>query len=125
MIDAGQMYLFDPVLASPVPADAKGKGIATLAAVQQKPELLELLGIAAKDAKEFFHKSEIVLNCPLSGYWLHGSNCSKRILENNLLEAERCVLFVDAAKACAQRRRDCRGEATEGQGRNRHRQGQG
>jgi hypothetical protein len=59
------IYLFDPRMALPVPG-ADGEGIATLAAVQTKPELLKQLPAGYDVTPEQAQKAQLLLACPLS-----------------------------------------------------------
>jgi hypothetical protein len=59
------IYLFDPRMGLPVP-DASGAGIATLADVQAKPELLKQLAPGYDVTTEQSRKVHLLLACPLS-----------------------------------------------------------
>jgi hypothetical protein len=100
VVHNGELYLFDPVLGMPVPADTMGKGIATLAAVRERPELLKPLGISAEN----FAKCEIVLNCPLSAL-APRMKVLEELLKTKVspeeltaLFGENVSLFIDAPK---------------------------
>ena len=86
------IYLFDPVLCMAVPADARGKGVATLALVQQRPDLLEQLGISPKE----FAQSEVILNCPLTSLAPRMSILEDMLRSNQ--PDDRYSLYIDAGK---------------------------
>jgi hypothetical protein len=60
-----QIYLFDPRMSLPVPG-ANGEGIATLADVQSKPELLQQLAPGYDVTMEQARKVQLLVACPLS-----------------------------------------------------------
>jgi hypothetical protein len=101
VVVGSELYLFDPRMGLPVPG-AKGKGIATLAAAQSQPEILNQLALD-KDTRydvtpEQAGKAKLFVACPLSAL-APRMRSLERILQDPDVSAPRISvrLGVDAA----------------------------
>jgi hypothetical protein len=85
--DGTDLYLFDPRMGLPLPGPG-GKGVATLAQVRGKPEVLAQLNADEKHQYDVtaaqVERVELHLVCPLSGLTARMENLQKNLLGPNL-----------------------------------------